>query len=101
MLRKIVESALTQRAFVLLCALLIAAAGAYAFLRIPIDAFPDISSVQVKITIKAPGMTPEEGRSAVSVRVRSVIIPKSASSRRRPTYSRSSIPASIAVGTSC
>jgi cobalt-zinc-cadmium resistance protein CzcA len=60
MLRRIVEFALTQRAFVLLCSLLIAAAGAYAFLRIPIDAFPDISSIQVKIIMKAPGMTPEE-----------------------------------------
>ncbi|KAB2939602.1 MAG: CusA/CzcA family heavy metal efflux RND transporter [Hyphomicrobium sp.] len=60
MLRKIVEFALTQRAFVLLCSALIAAAGAYAFLRIPIDAFPDISSIQVKIIMKAPGMTPEE-----------------------------------------
>jgi cobalt-zinc-cadmium resistance protein CzcA len=60
MLPRIVEFALTQRAFVLLCTLLITAAGAYAFLRIPIDAFPDISSVQVKIIMKAPGMTPEE-----------------------------------------
>jgi cobalt-zinc-cadmium resistance protein CzcA len=60
MLRRIVEFALTQRAFVLLCALLVAAAGGYAFLRLPIDAFPDISSIQVKIIMKAPGMTPEE-----------------------------------------
>ncbi len=60
MLRRIVEFALTQRAFVLLCSVLIAGAGTYAFLRIPIDAFPDISSVQVKIIMKAPGMTPEE-----------------------------------------
>ncbi len=60
MLRKIVEFALTQRVFVVLCALLVTAAGGYAFLRIPIDAFPDISSIQVKIIMKAPGMTPEE-----------------------------------------
>jgi cobalt-zinc-cadmium resistance protein CzcA len=60
MLRKIVEFALTQRAFVLICSLLVAGAGTYSFLRIPIDAFPDISSVQVKIIMKAPGMTPEE-----------------------------------------
>ena len=60
MLRRVVEFALTQRAFVLLCAVLVAAAGAYAFLRMPIDAFPDISAVQVKIIMKAPGMTPEE-----------------------------------------
>ncbi len=60
MLRRLIEFALTQRAFVLLCAVLVAAAGVYAFLRIPIDAFPDISQVQVKIIMKAPGMTPEE-----------------------------------------
>ena len=60
MLRRVVEFALMQRAFVLLCAVLVAAAGAYAFLRMPIDAFPDISAVQVKIIMKAPGMTPEE-----------------------------------------
>jgi heavy metal efflux system protein len=60
MLRSIVEFSLTQRSFVLLCSALVAAAGAYAFLRIPIDAFPDISPVQVKIIMKAPGMTPEE-----------------------------------------
>ena len=59
-LRRIVEFALTQRAFILFCSLLIAAAGAWAFLRLPIDAFPDISSIQVKIIMKAPGMTPEE-----------------------------------------
>ncbi len=60
MLRRLVEFALTQRVFVLLCAVVVAAAGTYAFLRIPIDAFPDISQVQVKIVMKAPGMTPEE-----------------------------------------
>ncbi|WP_424959183.1 efflux RND transporter permease subunit [Hyphomicrobium sp. 1Nfss2.1] len=60
MLRRVVEFALTQRAFVLFCSLLVAVAGAWAFMRIPIDAFPDISSVQVKIIMKAPGMTPEE-----------------------------------------
>ncbi|MFA5900981.1 MAG: efflux RND transporter permease subunit, partial [Hyphomicrobium sp.] len=60
MLRRIIEFSLTQRAFILLCSALVAAAGVYAFLRIPIDAFPDISAVQVKIIMKAPGMTPEE-----------------------------------------
>ena len=60
MLSRIIEFSLTQRAFVLLCSVLVAAAGIYAFLRIPIDAFPDISAVQVKIIMKAPGMTPEE-----------------------------------------
>ncbi|MBA2125892.1 CusA/CzcA family heavy metal efflux RND transporter [Hyphomicrobium methylovorum] len=60
MLSKLVEVSLVQRAFVLLCTLLLAALGTHAFLNIPVDAFPDISPVQVKIIMKAPGMTPEE-----------------------------------------
>ena len=60
MLQKLVEFALTQRAFTLILAFVIAGLGGYAFLNIPIDAFPNIASVQAKIIMKAPGMTPEE-----------------------------------------
>ena len=60
MLQKLVEFALTQRAFTLILAFVIAGLGGYAFLKIPIDAFPNIASVQAKIIMKAPGMTPEE-----------------------------------------
>ncbi len=60
MLRKLVEFSLTQRAFVLLVTLFVAGLGAFAFRTIPIDAFPNISPVQVKLIMKAPGMTPEE-----------------------------------------
>jgi heavy metal efflux system protein len=60
MLRRLVEFALTQRAFTLILAFAIAGFGGYAFLNIPIDAFPNIASVQAKIILKAPGMTPEE-----------------------------------------
>jgi cobalt-zinc-cadmium resistance protein CzcA len=37
----------------------------WSFLNLPIDAFPDISSTQVKVILKAPGMTPEEVESRV------------------------------------
>lgn len=60
MLRRLIEFALSQRLFTLLAAGALAAVGAYAFARIPIDAFPNIAPVQVKIILKAPGMTPEE-----------------------------------------
>ncbi|WP_414462537.1 efflux RND transporter permease subunit [Hyphomicrobium sp. DY-1] len=60
MLRRLIEFSLTQRAFTLLVFGLVAAAGGYAFRTIPIDAFPNISPVQVKMILKAPGMTPEE-----------------------------------------
>ncbi len=60
MLRRLVEFSLTQRLFALLVAVLLAAGGGYAFWRLPIDAFPNIAQTQVKIILKAPGMTPEE-----------------------------------------
>lgn len=60
MLRRLIEFALTQRIFILAMSGLVAAGGFYAFRTIPIDAFPNISPVQVKMILKAPGMTPEE-----------------------------------------
>jgi len=60
MLNSIIEFSLKQRIIVLLAALAILVYGVYSFLKIPIDAFPDITSTQVKIILKAPGMTPEE-----------------------------------------
>jgi cobalt-zinc-cadmium resistance protein CzcA len=60
MLARIVEFSLTQRLLVLVAALAMAAGGVVAYLGLPIDAFPDVSSTQVKVIMKAPGMTPEE-----------------------------------------
>lgn len=60
MLNRLIEFSLTQRLFVLGLAVLLTAAGTMAAMRLPIDAFPEIAPTQVKIIMKAPGMTPEE-----------------------------------------
>ena len=60
MLAKLIQFALTQRLLLAIATLGLAAAGAFAYKALPIDAFPDVSSTQVKIVVKAPGMTPEE-----------------------------------------
>ncbi|WP_305097185.1 efflux RND transporter permease subunit [Croceibacterium aestuarii] len=65
MLRKLVEKALSLRLAVLGIAVVLAGIGGWSFANLPIDAFPDISSTQVKIILKAPGMTPEEVESRV------------------------------------
>ena len=67
MLSRLIQFALAQRLFVLLAGALLAGAGWYAFTNLPIDAFPDVSSTQVKIIMKAPGMTPEEIESRIAV----------------------------------
>jgi cobalt-zinc-cadmium resistance protein CzcA len=78
MLARLVQFSLAQRLFVLLATLLVAGAGWYALRGLPIDAFPDVSSTQVKIIMKAPGMTPEEveSRIAVPIEVEMLGIPK-------------------------
>ncbi|MEK6664682.1 MAG: CusA/CzcA family heavy metal efflux RND transporter [Pseudomonadota bacterium] len=78
MLARLIQFSLSQRLFVLLATLVVAGAGWYAFTQLPIDAFPDVSSTQVKIIMKAPGMTPEEveSRIAVPIEVEMLGIPK-------------------------
>ncbi len=60
MLTKLVEFALTQRMLAAALTLLLIGGGISAFHDLPIDAFPDVSTTQVEIIMKAPGMTPEE-----------------------------------------
>ena len=78
MLSRLLQFALSQRLFILLMSLVVAAAGWVAFKQLPIDAFPDVSSTQVKVIMKAPGMTPEEveSRIAVPIEVEMLGIPR-------------------------
>jgi cobalt-zinc-cadmium resistance protein CzcA len=57
---RLIQFALSQRILILLTVLLLTGAGYHAFTQIPIDAFPEVSPTQVKVIVKAPGMTPEE-----------------------------------------
>lgn len=56
MLRKV----LTQRVMTLFLAVIVVALGVWSYGKLPIDAFPDISSPQVQVIVKAPGMSPLE-----------------------------------------
>lgn len=60
MLTKIIEFSLRQKIIVTILACLLMVYGVYSFVHIPIDAFPDVSSTQVKIIMKMPGASPEE-----------------------------------------
>ncbi len=69
MFDRLITGALSQRALVLLLVLLLAAAGVIAWQKLPIDAFPDVSGTQVKVILKAPGMTPEEVETRITAPV--------------------------------
>ncbi|HEX5485542.1 MAG TPA: CusA/CzcA family heavy metal efflux RND transporter [Limnobacter sp.] len=63
---RLIALALSQRLLTSLLALVLLLSGLWAFQGLPIDAFPDVSSTQVKIILKAPGMTPSEVESRVT-----------------------------------
>ena len=60
MLERIVRLAIAHRWLVLLIALGFAALGVYDYQRLPIDAVPDITNVQVQINTEANGYSPLE-----------------------------------------
>lgn len=60
MLEKIIRFSLKHRWFILLFTLIIALLGIYNFHRLPIDAVPDITNVQVQINTEASGYSPFE-----------------------------------------
>jgi cobalt-zinc-cadmium resistance protein CzcA len=60
MVNAILTFSLRQRWLVLACVLAVAALGAWNFTRMPIDAVPDITNVQVQINTAAAGYSPLE-----------------------------------------
>lgn len=101
MLAKLIQFALTQRLLMLILTLGLAAAGAMAYQSLPIDAFPDVSSTQVKIIVKAPGMTPEEveARITAPIEVEMLGIPHQSGLRAVAKYALTDITVDFEDGT--
>jgi cobalt-zinc-cadmium resistance protein CzcA len=60
MLNRVIDLSLRHRFFVLLATLAVVVAGVIAFRRLPIDAFPDTTPIQVQINTVAPALSPLE-----------------------------------------
>ncbi len=60
MLNRLLDFSVRQRVFVLLATLVLIGIGVYSALRLPIDAVPDITNVQVQINTAVPALAPEE-----------------------------------------
>ena len=60
MIAALLEFSLRQRILILGLACFCAAAGVFAFQSIPIDAYPDVTNVQVQVLTEAPGLSPVE-----------------------------------------
>lgn len=66
MLNEIIEFSLRHRWFVLGIVVLLSAIGIYNYQRLPIDAVPDITNVQVQINTEATGYSPLEAEQRVT-----------------------------------
>ncbi|MGZ8188465.1 MAG: efflux RND transporter permease subunit, partial [Methylosarcina sp.] len=97
----LIRFALSQRILVLLAVALLAGAGYYAFKNIPIDAFPEVSPTQVKIIVKAPGMTPEEVEARITgpIEVELLGIPHQVMLRSIAKYALTDITVDFTEGT--
>ncbi|MBF6650542.1 efflux RND transporter permease subunit [Methylobacter sp. BlB1] len=97
----LIRFALSQRLLMLIVIALLAGGGYYAFKNIPIDAFPEVSPTQVKIIVKAAGMTPEEveARITAPIEVELLGIPHQTMLRSIAKYALTDITVDFEEGT--
>ncbi len=57
MLEKLIAYTLRQKGMVIFLALLIIVFGTYSYLKLPIDAFPDVTNIQVEVVSHADGLS--------------------------------------------
>ncbi len=66
MIESLVKTSIQHRWLMLVAALAIGALGFYNYQRLPIDAVPDITNVQVQINTEAPGFSPLEAEQRIT-----------------------------------
>jgi cobalt-zinc-cadmium resistance protein CzcA len=73
MFEKLIRFSIEQRWLVLLAVLAMAALGVLNYQKLPIDAVPDITNVQVQINTQAPGYSPLETEQRVTYPIETVM----------------------------
>ncbi len=67
MLKSLIRAALSQRLLVLVVSVVLVGFGVRAAMRLSVDAFPDVTNVQVQVATEVPGRSPEEVERFVTV----------------------------------
>jgi heavy metal efflux system protein len=101
MIDSLIRYSIRQRWLVMLLMLGFAAFGVVEYGRLPIDAVPDITNVQVQINTRAPGYSPLEVEQRVTFLVETAMagIPKLESTRSISAYGLSQVTISFKDGT--
>ncbi|WP_184066302.1 efflux RND transporter permease subunit [Sphingosinicella soli] len=102
MLERMITAAIRFRWAILAVVVLLCAIGVWSFQRLPIDATPDITNVQVQINSEAPGFSPLEAEQRVTFPVETAIagLPGLQYTRSVSRYGLSQVTAVFEDGTS-
>lgn len=101
MIDAILHNAIARRWLVLAAVAAIALLGAWNYQRLPIDAVPDITNVQVQINTEAPGYSPLETEQRITYPVETALagLPKLAYTRSISRYGLSQVTVVFEEGT--
>lgn len=101
MLSAIINIALARRGLVLILVLFLMGLGVWNFARLPIDAVPDITNVQVVVNTPAPGYTPLEVEQRITFPVETAMagLPRLDSTRSVSRYGLSQVTIVFTEGT--
>jgi cobalt-zinc-cadmium resistance protein CzcA len=100
-IERVVENAIRHRWLVLVLTLGLAALGGWNLARLPIDAVPDITNVQVQINTEAPGHSPVEAEQRITFPVETALagLPRLDYTRSLSRYGLSQVTAVFEDGT--
>lgn len=101
MLNSILQLSIRRRWLVILMVAAVSVLGVWNYFRLPIDAVPDITNVQVQINTEAPGYSPLETEQRITYPVESVLagLPRLAYTRSLSAYGLSQVTVVFEEGT--
>ncbi len=101
MLQKILQLSIARRGMVMMLVSILVGLGLYSFGRLPIDAVPDITNVQVVVATYAPGYTPLEVEQRITFPLENAMagLPRLENTRSLSRYGLSQITVVFEEGT--
>jgi len=101
MFEKIIRFAIDQRWLTLIMVFAIAVLGVFSYQKLPIDAVPDITNIQVQINTSAPGYAPLETEQRITYPIETVMagLPKLEQTRSVSRYGLSQVTVIFEEGT--
>jgi cobalt-zinc-cadmium resistance protein CzcA len=101
MIDRLIQFSIKHRWLMMVAALALSALGVYNYQRLPIDAVPDITNVQVQINSTAPGYSPLEAEQRITFPIETAMagMPKVEYTRSLSRYGLSQVTVVFADGT--